>query len=147
MRRARGRNGGALPGLTGGMVPPAGRASMENAMIPRIFGAIVLSVAVAGPVMATEYDGVYKPDLPFAAGWDEAMTLASGNGLKIEGDSLKGMGASCTIANPVNVRAMDATLYDTTCGDQDAGRVMLMKTAAGVLVIRNGLAVEWLRSR
>lgn len=112
----------------------------------RVLTLAVLAALSGTAASATDFSGVYKPNLPFAAGWNCEMAKASGNGLVIEAETLSVMGASCTLAKPVPVRQMEATLFDATCktGDEsETHRVMLMKTATGVLELRRGSAVEW----
>ena len=108
--------------------------------------AIFLAV-LSGPAAATPYDGLYHPDF---GGWscqpDQVGIV--GGALGIEGDRIQGLGYACRLSRPTPVRDMDAVLYDETCeGDWEAppGRVMLMPSEDGVLMIRNGGITEWLR--
>lgn len=115
-------------------------------MSARVLVAVALAGVTATAAVAGEYDGIYKPATPFAASWNAAMTLASGNGLQVEGGKLTAMGHDCALDKAVKVRQMSATLFDAKCASGQSGRMMLMKTAAGLMVIRDGSAVEWLRT-
>ena len=120
---------------------------VESVMSANVATLAAVLALGASSAFAADFDGVYKPALPFAAGWNCAMAQASGNGLVIEGETLSAMGVSCSLKKPVPVRQMDATLFDASCktGDEtETHRVMLMKTATGVLELRRGSAVEWL---
>lgn len=115
-------------------------------MSKSVFLLATLLAGLAPAVHAAEFEGVYRPAMPFAAGWSCEMTKASGNGLVIAGETLTAMGSTCTLAKPVPVRDMAAVLYDASCesgGETQSYRVMVMKSGAGVLVIRDGSAVEW----
>ncbi|AHM05212.1 hypothetical protein roselon_02925 [Roseibacterium elongatum DSM 19469] len=60
-----------------------------------------------------------------------------------------GLENACTLTDPVEVRGMDAMLFDTQCNGEgvayDGGRVMLMATRAGIAIISDGSVVEWTR--
>ncbi|MCB1355103.1 MAG: hypothetical protein KDK53_00900 [Maritimibacter sp.] len=83
-------------------------------------------IAVSGP-----FDGVYVPH-PGQRAADQAgcADLA----ILIAEDRLRYFDVSCTLANPVQIREMDALLFDGQCtldGTAKAGRVLIRRTASG----------------
>ena len=109
----------------------------------------VTLLAAATPVLATPYDGVFRPNYAWAEGWDCQSIGMDGGAVAIQGDQLLGVENSCTLTDPVEVRGMEATLYDAECsgeGTTYTERLMLMSSGdGGVVVIRNGWASEWAR--
>jgi hypothetical protein len=108
----------------------------------------VLALALApGLAVATPYDGLYRPNYDFAASWDCTTVGMEGGALAIEDDRLIGVETGCELADPVEVRGMNAVLYDATCGGEGEvyeERVMLMAHAFGVYVIRDAMVADWL---
>jgi hypothetical protein len=97
--------------------------------------------------LATPYDGLYRPNYDFAASWDCTSVGMEGGALAIEGDRLIGVESACELGAPVEVRGMNAVLYDATCegeGEAYEERVMLMAHDFGVYVIRDGIVADWL---
>ncbi|SMH57977.1 hypothetical protein [Maritimibacter sp. HL-12] len=106
----------------------------------------VLAIA-PGLAFATPYDGLYRPNYDFAATWDCTDVGMEGGALAIEGDRLFGVENICELAEPVELRGMNAVLYDATCdgeGTRYEERVMLMAHDFGVYVIRDGQVADWL---
>ena len=69
-----------------------------------------------------------------------------GGALGVSTRELIGIESRCSLANPVNVRNMDAVLYDATCtaeGEESTARVMIMPSPGGVYIIRDMLVFEW----
>ncbi|PIE08533.1 MAG: hypothetical protein CSA73_01540 [Rhodobacterales bacterium] len=108
-------------------------------------------IATTSAAFATPYDGIYRPASANGAAWtcrsmDGGM---DGGAVAIQGDRLQGVGNSCLLTNPVDVRGMSATLYDAECSGEGATyteRLMLMKSHdGGVVVIRDGWAANWAR--
>lgn len=110
--------------------------------------AVLLLAALApGLALATPFDGLYRPNHDFAERWDCRSVGRDGGALAIEGDRLIGVENSCRLTAPVEVRDMNAVLYDADCtaeGESYAERVMLMAHDFGVYVIRDGLVLDWL---
>ena len=107
----------------------------------------IIAALLAGTAGATPYDGLYHPSF---GGWscEREQVGVVGGALSIEGDRINGLAYSCRLSGPTPVRDMDAVLYDEQCeGDWEAppGRVMLMQSEDGVLMIRNSGVTEWLR--
>jgi hypothetical protein len=109
----------------------------------------IAALAVAGTAAAaqTPYDGLYYP--ADASGWDCARVGMDGGAVAVRGGRFEGVENSCTLANPVNVRDMQATLYDAACtgeGVVSQERFMLMQAAqGGIWVIRDGWATRLAR--
>jgi len=100
-----------------------------------------------GLALATPYDGLFRPNYDFAASWDCTNVGMEGGALAIEGDRLFGVENTCTLADPVDVRGMNAVLYDATCsgeGEVYEERIMLMAHDFGVYVIRDAMVADWL---
>lgn len=64
-------------------------------------------------------------------------------------DVLRGRDYSCALSAPIDVRGMDAVLFDAACEGARAGRigdrVMIMATRRGVALIGDGWVEEWTR--
>ena len=111
---------------------------------------ITLALTLSLPALAnaTPYEGVFRPNYDFAESWDCTSIGMDGGAVAIEGDKLHGVENTCTLTDPVEVRGMNATLYDAECaaeGETAAERVMLMAHEYGIYVIRNGFVSDWLR--
>lgn len=67
--------------------------------------------------------------------------------LKIEDGVFQGADASCEMTRPVNVRDMDAQLFDMVCEGEDAEfteRAMMMTAAdGGLILVWNGFAFKY----
>ena len=89
----------------------------------------------AGSAGAGPFDGVYvaHPDAQpanRAACADLAILIAE--------DRLRYFDVTCTLANPVQIRDMDALLFDGQCaldGTPKAGRVLIRRMASGDLAL------------
>ena len=113
----------------------------------RLAAPLALGLGLAAPALATPYDGLYRPNYDFAASWDCETVGMEGGALAIEGDVLTGVETRCTLGDPVEVRDMNAVLYDADCageGESYSERVMLLAHEFGVYVIRDGLVLDWL---
>lgn len=99
----------------------------------RVFAA--LAVLWAGSAGAGPFDGVYVPH-PDGRAADRAgcADLA----ILIAEDRLRYFDVSCTLANPVQIRDMDAVLFDGQCaldGTAKSGRVLIRRMASGDLAV------------
>ncbi len=66
--------------------------------------------------------------------------------IQIRRGVLSGTENDCRMTNPVEVRDMDATLYDLVCvgeGMEWEERAMIMRSARGVVIIRRGYAQDF----
>ena len=114
----------------------------------RRLSALFLICTLPLPLAATPYDGVFRPNFDFAESWDCTTLGAEGGAVGVEGDKLIGVENTCTLTDPVEVRDMNATLYDADCtgeGETVRARVMLMAHDYGIYVIRDGFVSDWLR--
>ncbi|PZX18876.1 hypothetical protein LX81_00569 [Palleronia aestuarii] len=92
-------------------------------------------------------------DSPFDGIWRANPTARcdytgeDGGALKIEEDVLFGVENQCRMIEPVDVRGMDAILYDMVCEGPDpewAVRAMLMPAAdGGLILVWNGYAYKY----
>ena len=111
----------------------------------RIFVGMVIScVTVAGPVASEgTWDGLWRAS-PTASC---VYTGGEGGALKIENDVLFGVENECRMTSPVNVRDMDALLYDMKCegeGVSFTDRAMFMTASdGGLFLIWNGYAFKY----
>lgn len=115
--------------------------SLFKAVAPTL---IVLPLAA----MAGPFDGLYRPNYDWAESWDCATPGVEGGALAIAADSVQGIGAPCNLSAPVEVRGMNAALYDMTCpGDAEGAtrRIMILGHQFGVYVITDGQVLDWLR--
>lgn len=110
---------------------------------------VLLRLAVMGlvgaPVAAGSFDGVFKPS-PTA---DCTRIGEDGGALKIEKNVFHGVESQCRMTNPVNVRDMDAVLFDMKCtgeGTDWAQRALFMRAADdGLIMVWNGFAFKYAR--
>ena len=105
---------------------------------------------LSGPALAGPFDGIYRPDQPWAAGWDCESIGQDGGALAVQGDIFTGVENQCRLTNPVQVTGMDAVLYDAECageGETYSYRLMLMRLPDGIAVIQDGSVSELLTCR
>jgi hypothetical protein len=103
-------------------------------------GIVLLAVTTS---QAVAFDGLYRPDQPWAEGWDCKSVGMDGGALAVQDGVFYGVENTCELTNPTEVRGMDAVLYDAVCageGETDTYRMMLMRVEGGLAVIRNGSA-------
>ena len=96
---------------------------------------------LATPLAAGPFDGVYRPDQPWAEGWDCQSIGQDGGALAVQGDIFTGVENQCKLTNPVPVTGMEAILYDAECageGELYSYRIMLMRLPEGLAVIEDG---------
>lgn len=103
--------------------------------MPAPLAAVALAATLGLPGMgqAQDMDGLYK------ATPEADCDVADGEGLiAIEDDVFRGFESTCRMTNPLEVRGMDATLYDFVC---TAGatvweeRAIVVEGAAGELIL------------
>lgn len=98
-------------------------------------GAVGAAALWAGGAGAGPFDGVYVPHpAPGAADRAACGDLA----ILIAEDRLRYFDVTCTLANPVQIRDMDAVLFDGACrldGTGKAGRVLIRRMASGDLAL------------
>lgn len=97
----------------------------------------------AAPASGGEFDGVFKQ----GPAWDCGLPGVDGGALVIENGIFHGVEMECRMENPVNVRDMDAYLYDMECsGDGSAwsARALFMHAAnKGLIMVWNGYAFQY----
>ena len=76
---------------------------------------MALGLGLLAALAADGFDGLYFPE--DQRGWlcDEASLGSDGGALAIRNGTLIGVETSCALTKPVNVRDMDAVLYDLEC--------------------------------
>lgn len=113
----------------------------------RPFGLALSLGLAASPALALEVEGNYRahPQADCAAGSD-------GDGvIRISDGVFYGLSGECRMKNPVNVRDMDAQLFDMECQGANPGiqwteRALFMKAAEGGLILAwNGYAFQYER--
>jgi hypothetical protein len=105
----------------------------------------VLLALAASPAFA--FDGLYRPDQPWAEGWDCQTVGMDGGALAVRDGTFYGVENTCELTNPTAIRGMDGVLYDAVCtgeGMTETFRIMLMQVENGLAVIRDG-SVSMLR--
>jgi len=101
----------------------------------------LLPLVLALPAVAGPFDGVYRPDQPWAEGWDCKSVGSDGGALAVRDGVFYGVENACQLTNPVEVNGMTAVLYDAACsgeGETYAKRMMLMRLPEGLAVIEDG---------
>ncbi len=101
------------------------------------------ALLTAQPLGAEQFDGLYR----ISPTSDCALTGVDGGALKIEGGVFYGVESQCRMSVPVNVRDMDAVLYDMVCtgeGEEWTRRALLMTAAdGGLIMLWNGFAFKY----
>lgn len=113
-----------------------------------LFLGLLWALAWPFAVGAGPFDGLYRPNYDWALAWDCTTVGVDGGALAVENDTLTAVDNSCTLSDPVEVRDMEAVLYDAECsgdGGASAGRIMLMAHDFGLYVIRDGFVLDWIR--
>lgn len=110
----------------------------------RSLPATAAAIAVTMPVAAqTAFDGVYRQGL----GADCAAIGQDGGALQIEDGVFTGVESQCRMTNPVDVRGMEAVLYDMACsgeGSAWSARAMFMLAAdGGLILVWDGFAFKY----
>lgn len=101
----------------------------------------LLFALVALPAAAGPFDGLYRPDQPWAEGWDCQSVGSDGGALAVRDGVFYGVENSCELTNPVEVNGMSAVLFDAECsgeGETYSKRMMLMRVPEGLAVIEDG---------
>jgi len=96
---------------------------------------------------ALAFDGLYRPDQPWAENWDCQTVGMDGGALAVRDGKFYGVENTCELTNPTAIRGMDGILYDAACtgeGMTETFRMMLMQVEGGLAVIRDG-SVNMLR--
>lgn len=106
----------------------------------------VLAIAGLASMAAADsrqFDGTYAID-PAARACVLGEGDVPGAAFRIENGRFFGVESECRLANPTNIRDMDAMLFDLQCtgeGTQWSDRIFLMKMDDGSLLrVVNGLA-------
>ncbi|KKL67969.1 hypothetical protein LCGC14_2129680 [marine sediment metagenome] len=119
----------------------------RNPAFHRLIGlglASLAAVTLAAPgALASPFDGKWRPGSDTLCDED-----AEPDGwIRIEDDTFEGVKSRCVMASPVNVRDMDAILYDMQCSAEDTewtDRAMLMRAAdGGLIMVWNGFAFKY----
>jgi len=112
-----------------------------------LWTAVGALMALAAPVAAqsTAFDGAYKLGETGECG----KVGEDGGALKIADGVFYGVESQCSMLAPVNVRDMDAVLYDMKCsgeGDDWRARALFMRAAdGGLIMLWNGYAFQYSR--
>lgn len=135
--------------------PVGGGHRRARMPVPAGLAALALTAAMSVPAAAQDLldrlQGAYLPagTLPSAEIGCSGPMGVPGGSIGIEGNRLMGLENACTLRDPVAVRGMDAQLFDTECTGEgmtyDGGRVLLMATPDGLVMLRDGIAVNWHR--
>lgn len=117
-------------------------SNMANNLNKWLFSTLIF--LSASSVIAGEFDGIYAPN----ATWDCKAVGMDHGAWEIKDNTMEMTETGCTMSNPVNVRNMDAVLFDLACVESEfewSSRVMLMHTDDGLLAISKGNATRWKR--
>ncbi len=110
--------------------------------------AIVVALLLPVAAAAGPFDGLYRPNYDWASAWDCTSVGIDGGALAVEGETLRAVDNSCTLTDPVDIRDMEAVLYDAACtgaAGASEGRIILMLHDFGIYVIRDGFVLDWIR--
>ncbi|WP_416510469.1 hypothetical protein [Aliiroseovarius sp. YM-037] len=108
--------------------------------LPALIAATVFSAGIA---QAGAFDGIFRQ----TAESDCTLIGQDGGALKIEDDVFFGVESQCNMANPTDVRDMDAVLYDMECSGEGTtwiARALFMHAADdGLIMVWNGFAFKY----
>ncbi len=133
------------------VVKSRGTKRHEEDGMGRLITAILLSLgATLGSAVAEgRFDGMYRPagDTYSPQQCDIEWINSDGGPLVIKGGKLHGVESVCEMTNPVNVRDMDAVLFDMECwaeGSPFNYRAMLLRRGdTNLHVITDRWVWEW----
>jgi len=113
-----------------------------RALISATSLALTVTVATAGPFDGNYYDRENGPNEDYCA------TTPEGGVAEIKANQVFFYETSCQLSNPVNVRGMDAKLYDAECsgeGPTSEQRIMLMRPREGdgIIVLTETYVYDW----
>lgn len=112
-------------------------------MIRALSCAVACVLAPAALAQELSFEGLWRAN-PTT---DCAYTGGEGTALKVEDGVLYGVGNQCTMTSPVDVRDMQAVLYDMDCEGEDddfVERAMFMEAAdGGLYLIWDGIAFKY----
>ena len=114
-------------------------------LIRTIRTASLITLALSDTVLSGPYDGLYFIG---NSSCDPNMVGMDGGPYKIEDDVFWGTEMGCELKNPVNVRGMNATLYDGECGGEGEEwerRYLIMESEVGIYWIEDGHVMELIR--
>lgn len=99
-----------------------------------LLAALPVLPVLAAPLAAEDYDGRYK----LTQDSDCAAPAGAPGFLRIENGVFFGAESRCTMANPIEVRDMEATLYDMLCTGEGMTwqeRALVMRGAEDDLIL------------
>ncbi|MBY6003735.1 hypothetical protein KUV62_07445 [Salipiger bermudensis] len=105
------------------------------------WGATLALVVAALPAAAVALEGLYRPAYDWADGWDCRSIGREGGAVVLTPNAFIGVGSRCSLADPTEVRGMQARLYDATCREGTrvrTDRIMVLRTDGGIAIIRGG---------
>lgn len=109
--------------------------------------ALILALIWPAAAGAGPFDGLYRPNYDWALAWDCKSVGEDGGALEVADTILRAVDNTCTLSDPVEIRDMEAVLYDAACngaGGASEGRIMLMAHDFGLYVIRDGFVLDWI---
>ena len=114
-----------------------------RALISATSLALTVTVATAGPFDGNYYDRENGANEDYCA-----TTTPEGGTAKIEANQVFFYETFCRLSNPVNVRGMDAILYDAEGGGEgplSEKRIMLMRPrdGDGIIVLTETYVYDW----
>lgn len=103
---------------------------------PALVGLVSACLALAAPALAQDagFDGLWRA----APTTDCSVVGGDGGAVSIAGGVFQGALTQCRMTQPVNVRDMDAQLFDMVCageGESFTERALLMRAADGGLIL------------
>lgn len=113
-----------------------------------MYRSLIATLTLAGVPAAAQdaaYDGLWRANPTV----DCSVSGVDGGALRIEDGVLHGVENTCEMTDPVDVRDMDATLFDMVCegaGDGAAftDRAFFSKAAdGGLILVWNGFALKY----
>ena len=112
-------------------------------MTRMIAGILACSIAPAAMAQDLDFEGLWRSN-PTT---DCAYTGGEGTALKVEDDVLYGVENQCRMSRPVDVRDMDAILFDMECegeAENFVERAMFMgATDGGLYLIWDGIVFKY----
>ena len=123
----------------------APRRCIRSSVIALGLGAVV-PLGAGAETLLDRVQGLYKP-AAFDDPWDCETLGADGGAVGIQGQTLVGVGNTCTLQNPFAIPGLDAMAFDLACTGEgmtyDGGRVVLVPLDGRLGIVRDGSVVIW----
>ncbi len=130
------------------MVDLAAGMEINMQRLKLIVGATIGLLVSSISANATPFDGLFRPDYPFADSWscNEEFIGMDGGAVAVRDNKLYGVESICQLSNPQPVEGKNAIRYLSTCsaeGSEYSEDVVISRTDNGISVTRGENVAYW----